>query len=34
MTKDIPNLFRATKDEKFVAARHSLLALWKVGIVK
>lgn len=29
----LDKLFKATKDEKFVTARHSLLALWKVGIV-
>lgn len=33
MINDLPKLFQATKDEKFVTARHSLLALWKVGIV-
>lgn len=31
--KDLPKLFQATKDEKFVTARHSLLALWRVGVV-
>lgn len=33
MKKDLPKLFQTTKDEKFVTARHSLLALWRVGIV-
>ena len=33
ISKDLPKLFEAAKDEKFVTARHSLLALSKVGIV-
>ncbi|MEX1268322.1 MAG: hypothetical protein WEA56_04910 [Balneolaceae bacterium] len=33
MEKDLSNLFEVTKDERFVTARHSLLALWRVGIV-
>jgi len=33
LDKDLPKLFEATKDEKFVTARHTLLSLWKVGIV-
>jgi hypothetical protein len=32
MLKDLGKLFAVTKDEKFVTARHSLQALWKVGI--
>jgi hypothetical protein len=33
MDKDLPKLFEATKDENFVTTRHTLLSLWKVGIV-
>lgn len=33
LDKDLPKLFEATKDEKFVTARHTLLSLWKIGIV-
>lgn len=33
LDKDLPELFKATKDEKFVTARHTLLSLWKIGIV-
>jgi hypothetical protein len=33
LDKDLSKLFAATKDEKFVTARHTLLALWKIGIV-
>lgn len=33
MSEDLPKLVQTTKDEKFVTARHALLALWKVGIV-
>ena len=33
MEKDLLKLFKATKDEKFVTARHSLLALWKVAVI-
>ena len=32
MLKDFDVLLAATKDEKFVTARHSLQALWKVGL--
>lgn len=32
MRKDFEALLTATKDEKFVTARHSLQALWKVGL--
>ncbi|MDW0118184.1 hypothetical protein QTL97_14725 [Sporosarcina thermotolerans] len=30
--KDFPELWKVTKDEKFVTARHSLQSIWKVGI--
>ena len=30
--KDFPKLWKVTKDEKFVTARHSLQSIWKVGI--
>lgn len=33
MVEDLPKLMETTKDERFVTARHSLLALSKVGIV-
>lgn len=33
MRKDFKKLLAATKDERFVTARHSLQALWKVGVV-
>lgn len=33
LDNDLDKLFEATKDEKFVTARHSLLALSNVGIV-
>ncbi|WP_027963664.1 hypothetical protein [Halalkalibacillus halophilus] len=29
---DFPKLMEVTKDEKFVTARHTIQALWKVGI--
>lgn len=32
MQKDFPALMAMTKDEKFVTARHTLQATWKVGI--
>jgi hypothetical protein len=32
MLKDLPALFKVTRDPMFVTARHSLLCLWKVGI--
>lgn len=32
MQRDFKALLAATKDEKFVTARHSLQALWKVGL--
>src|SRR5688572_6527534 len=31
--KDFDKLVQATKDERFVTARHSLQSLWKVGVV-
>lgn len=31
--KDFNKLIQATKDERFVTARHSLQSLWKVGVV-
>ena len=31
MLRDFEALLRVTKDERFVTARHALLALWKVG---
>ncbi|MFC0470406.1 hypothetical protein ACFFHM_07690 [Halalkalibacter kiskunsagensis] len=30
--KDFPALWKVTKDEKFVTARHSLQSIWKVGL--
>lgn len=33
MLLDFEKLMNVTKDEKFVTARHSLQALWKVGVV-
>jgi ribosomal protein L17 len=33
MIADLDKLMLVTKDEKFVTARHSLLCLWKIGIV-
>lgn len=30
--KDFPKLMAVTHDEKFVTARHSLQALWKIGL--
>jgi hypothetical protein len=32
MLKDFPVLLAATKDERFVTARHILQSLWKVGV--
>jgi hypothetical protein len=32
MLADLPKLWEVTKDEKFVTARHSLQAIWKVGL--
>ncbi len=32
MLKDFPELLAATKDERFVTARHSLQSLWKIGL--
>ena len=32
MLTDFPRLWKVTKDEKFVTARHSLQAIWKVGL--
>ena len=32
MSKDFEALLAVTKDERFVTARHSLQALWKVGL--
>ena len=32
MLKDFPALLEVTRDEKFVTARHSLQAIWKVGL--
>lgn len=32
MLDDFPSLWRVTKDEKFVTARHSLQSIWKVGL--
>jgi hypothetical protein len=31
MLKDFPSLLAVTKDERFVTARHTLLAIWKIG---
>lgn len=33
MLNDFFNLVAVTKDNRFVTARHTLQALWKVGIV-
>jgi hypothetical protein len=33
MLKDFAAVLAVTRDEKFVTARHCLLALWKVGLV-
>lgn len=33
MQKDLDKVMLVTKDEKFVTARHSLMALWKIAIV-
>jgi hypothetical protein len=33
LTNDFEQLIEVTKDEKFVTARHSLLSLWKIGIL-
>ncbi|MEP6844710.1 MAG: hypothetical protein ABI861_01845 [Panacibacter sp.] len=33
MQHDLDKLMVVTKDEKFVTARHSLLALWKIAVV-
>ena len=30
--KDFPQLWEVTKDEKYVTARHSLQAVWRVGL--
>ncbi|MFP7494625.1 hypothetical protein SFC66_12620 [Terribacillus saccharophilus] len=32
MLSDLPELWEVTKDDKFVTARHSLQAIWKVGL--
>lgn len=32
MLTDFPRLWQVTKDEKFVTARHSLQAIWKVAL--
>jgi len=32
--KDIDELIKVTKDEKFVTARHSLQSLWKIAVAK
>lgn len=32
MLRDLPALLRAARDVRFVTARHSLQALWKVGL--
>ncbi len=32
MLKDLPALLAVTKDERFVTARHTMQALWKVGV--
>ena len=31
MLKDLPALLAVTKDERFVTARHTMQALWKIG---
>ena len=33
MRKDFPALLAVTKDERFVTARHTMQAIWKVGAV-
>jgi hypothetical protein len=30
--RDLPALFAVTRDERFVTARHTMQALWKVGV--
>ena len=32
MVTDFPQLWEVTKDKRFVTARHSLQAIWKVGL--
>jgi hypothetical protein len=32
MLKDFEKLLQVTRDERFVTARHTLLAIWKVGL--
>ena len=32
MLRDFPKVWKVTYDEKFVTARHSLQAIWKVGL--
>ena len=32
MLRDFPALLAATRDERFVTARHCLQAIWKVGV--
>jgi hypothetical protein len=32
MLRDFPRLLAVTKDERFVTARHTLQAIWKVGL--
>ena len=32
MLRDFPALLAVTKDKRFVTARHTLQALWKVGL--
>lgn len=33
MLKDLAELLKVTKDERFVTARHCLQSLWKIGVV-
>lgn len=33
MLQDFPRLLAVTKDERFVTARHTLQAIWKIGVV-
>lgn len=33
MLKDFTSLLAVTKDERFVTARHTMQALWKIGVV-
>src|SRR5262245_11635628 len=33
MLEDFDKLLAVTKDERFVTARHCMLAIWKVGVV-